>query len=95
MSFATKSITPYTWKGRHNLTCQEGRLTCRYDLQKTAGYGGITAVAIRGGGGSWGPMDNKYGSAWEVGNAPGLPWDFQFTSDSGQTVSTPPPPVPR
>jgi len=58
----------------------------RLVVEKTAGYGGITAVAIRGGGGSWGPMDNKYGSAWEVGNAPGLPWDFQFTSDSGQTI---------
>lgn len=35
---------------------------------------------------SWLKMNNKFGSAWEVTNAPGLPWDFQFTSDSTQQV---------
>lgn len=56
-------------------------------LQKTAGFGGITAVSIRNSGSQWSKMNNKFGSAWEVSNTPQLPWDFQFTSDSGQTVS--------
>lgn len=56
-------------------------------LQKTAGFGGITAVSIRNTGATWAAMTNKFGSAWEVSNTPQLPWDFQFTSDSGQSVS--------
>jgi hypothetical protein len=67
-------------------TQRNGFLNVPLDTQKTAGFGGITAVSIRGGGGSWSPMNNKFGSAWEVSNTPGLPWDFQFTSDGAQTV---------
>ena len=56
-------------------------------LQKVAGFGSISLVSIRSSGAaSWISMDNTFGSAWEVANAPTLPWDFQFTSDSGQSV---------
>ena len=56
-------------------------------LQKVAGFGSISLVSIRpSGGASWIAMDNTFGSAWEVSNAPSLPWDFQFTSGSGQSV---------
>lgn len=44
-------------------------------------------MSIRGAGAAWSPMVNKFGSAWEVATTPSLPWDFQFTSDSGQSVS--------
>ena len=59
-----------------------------YTVQKTAGFGGITSVQIRGAGAAWTAMNNKFGSAWEVSTTPALPWDFQFTSDGGQTVSS-------
>lgn len=59
----------------------------RLVVEKTAGFGGITAVQMRtSGGGSWASLNNKFGSAWEISNTPNLPWDFQFTSDSKQTV---------
>ena len=59
----------------------------RLVVEKTAGFGGITAVQMRtSGAGGWTPLTNKFGSAWEIGNTPNLPWDFQFTSDSKQTV---------
>lgn len=40
---------------------------------------------------SWSNLDNTYGSAWETGNAPGYPWDFNIISADDESVSRPPP----
>lgn len=59
----------------------------RLVVEKTAGFGGISLVQMRTSGtGSWLSLQNEFGSAWEISNTPGLPWDFQFTSDSKQSI---------
>ena len=59
----------------------------RLVVEKTAGFGGITLVQMRTSGtGTWLSLTNKFGSAWEISTTPSLPWDFQFTSDSKQSV---------
>lgn len=56
-------------------------------VQKTGGPGGVKSVQVKGGeSGSWQPMQNKFGTAWEISSAPQLPWDFKFVSDDGQEV---------
>ena len=59
----------------------------RLVVQKTGGPGGVKSVQVKGGdSGSWQPMQNKFGTAWEISSAPQLPWDFKFVSDDGQEV---------
>jgi len=59
----------------------------RLVVQKTGGPGGVKSVQVKGGdSGSWQPMQNKFGTAWEITSAPQLPWDFKFVSDDGQEV---------
>lgn len=59
----------------------------RLVVQKTGGPGGVKSVQVKGGeSGSWQPMQNKFGTSWEISSAPQLPWDFKFVSDDGQEV---------
>ena len=55
-------------------------------VQRAAGTAGIQSVLIRGPGGSWQPMRNTFGAAWEINNAPSMPADLFVTSDDGQQV---------
>ena len=58
----------------------------RVTAKNAAGKAAIKSVEMKGPDGSWVPLQNKWGTAWEVSNAPGLPWDFRFVSEDGQAV---------
>ncbi|KAK9839053.1 hypothetical protein WJX74_008497 [Apatococcus lobatus] len=61
----------------------------RMNVQEVADRGAITNVEVRGPGGSWMQLNNKYGAAWEVDNSPSsYPLDLRITQDDGQQVTS-------
>lgn len=57
----------------------------RLPEQDTGGRGAIKSVHVKGSqAGSWLPMRNQWGAAWELPNAPQPPLDFKFVDDKGQ-----------
>lgn len=60
----------------------------RVPEQDTGGRGAIKSVHVKGSqAGSWLPMRNQWGAAWELPNAPQPPLDFKFVDDNGQEAS--------
>ncbi len=57
-------------------------------LQDTGGRGSVKQVYVKGSSdASFGPMVNKWGAMWELGNAPQPPLDFKIELDNGDAVS--------
>lgn len=59
-------------------------------LQSAGGVGAVKLVQVRQSGASalWTNMQNTYGSAWEVPNAPSYPLDVNIISSDGESVSS-------
>ncbi len=61
----------------------------RLAVDDTGGRGQVTQVSVRSSGsGAWIPMVNKWGAAWELGQAPSPPLDFKFETDDGEEVGS-------
>jgi hypothetical protein len=57
-------------------------------LQTTGGRGAVKSVHVKGSNsGSWIPMTNTWGAAWELSSAPAPPLDFKIVTDNGEEVS--------
>ncbi|GAB4819909.1 hypothetical protein N2152v2_006955 [Parachlorella kessleri] len=60
----------------------------RITIDDTGGRGSVTQVYVRTSGAKdWTPMVNKWGAAWELGQAPSPPLDFKVTTDDGSEVT--------
>ncbi|GAB4813674.1 hypothetical protein N2152v2_000720 [Parachlorella kessleri] len=60
----------------------------RLSIDDTGGRGSVKQVYVKGSSdGSFGPMVNKWGAMWELGNAPQPPLDFKIELDNGDAVT--------